>query len=194
MIAIALMAVQGIYQSITGYQQGKAMAEAAENNARYASELALNKQKAEENQRRMRAEKTHDQQRRRRAKQEAHYATSGVLLDGTPSNYLVAQAETDELNAQRQNQASYQKQLGIVHAGQVQRNEYENQARAHNASANMALWGGMLSGAANATAVGASSGFSWGEGDTTGGTGNHAAMPTSEESELFNWSEYNANF
>jgi len=171
-VAFGFALLQGVFRGVAGYEQSKAQAEIAEQNARYASELALNKQKAEEQRRKMKAEELSYKQRRRRAQQEAFYAKSGVLLDGTPSNYLQAQAETDELNLQRQNQSSYQKQLGIIHTGQVQRVNYMNQARAYKQSGTQQLIGGLLGGVASASMVANQTGFSWmGGGDQVADTG-----------------------
>jgi ABC-type lipoprotein export system ATPase subunit len=155
----------GVLQGIQAYSLSKSQAKVAENNARYASELALNKQKAEEQRRQMKAEELSYKQRRRRAQQEAFYAKSGVLLDGTPSNYLQSQAETDELNLQRQNQSSYQRQLGIIHTGQVQKVNYMNQASAYKWSGKQQLIGGFFGGASSALSSASQTGFSWMGGD-----------------------------
>jgi len=162
MIPFILMGVASAFKAVQGYQQSKQSAEIAEQNAQYASELATNKAELEKQKRQMERDEARDMQRRRRAKQEASYATSGVLLDGTPSNYLTAQVQTDQLNLERQDQQSYQRQLGFIHEGQVQATNYLNQAKAYKYSANMSLIGGALSaGAYGSMAMTEGGGFSW---------------------------------
>lgn len=152
----------GALSIFRGFQQAQAQrqqAEIAEQNAQYASELAVNNAEIEKQNRQMQSEAEYDQYRRRRAIQEASYATSGVLLDGTPSQYLQAQAETDELNMERQDQASYAKQMGILYTGQQQRANYLAQADAYKQSANMSIIGGFMG--AGATALSSGIEFSW---------------------------------
>lgn len=152
----------GALSIFRGFQQAQAQrqqAEIAEQNAQYASELAVNNAEIEKQNRQMQSEAEYDQYRRRRAIQEASYATSGVLLDGTPSQYLQAQAETDELNMERQDQASYAKQMGILYTGQQQRANYLAQDDAYKQSANMSIIGGFMG--AGATALSSGIEFSW---------------------------------
>ena len=96
----------------------------------------------------MEKEAQYEQKRRRRAIQEASYATSGILLDGTPSQYLQAQVETDEINLDRQDQASYARQMNILYKGQSERANLLAQADAYKSSASMSLIGGAVGGGA----------------------------------------------
>lgn len=136
------------------YESEQAAAEVAEDNAEYAAESAANKDEQEQLNRQSERKEQRKDHRRRKAIMEASYAKSGVLLDGTPSNYLVAQSETDELNIQRADQVSQVERRNILYEGQLQANEYMNKAAAHKNAATSALIGG-------ATAMGGSF-SSWG--------------------------------
>ena len=154
----------GALSVFRGYQQSqtqKQMADVAEKNAQYASELAVNNAEIERQNQSMRKDADFETKRRRQAIQEASYATSGILLDGTPSQYLQAQVETDEMNMDRQDQASYQKQLGILYGGQVQKTNLLNQADAYRQSANSALLGGVIGAGASYMKYGGADSFSW---------------------------------
>lgn len=107
--------------------------------------------------------------KRRRSLIEASYAKSGVLLDGTPSEYLAEQAGTDELNVQRQDQVSKQKRMNYLYEGAVQSNEYKNQASAYKSDARGTLISGTIGMASSAMTMGAGGGaFSWMGGASTG--------------------------
>lgn len=136
-----------------GFQQSdtyEAQAEIAERNAQYASELATNNAEIERQNQQMKNRQNFEMMRRRKAMQESSYAVSGVLLDGTPSQYLKAQVEADELNMDRQNQASYAKQMNILYQGQQQRQNLLNTADAYRKSADMSLLGGFMGAGAGA--------------------------------------------
>tara|TARA_R110002020_G_scaffold144145_1_gene317009 strand:+ start:9246 stop:9545 length:300 start_codon:yes stop_codon:yes gene_type:complete len=75
---------------------------------------------------------------------EAAYAKSGVLLDGTPSNYLTAQSETDQLNVSRADQVSQVERSHILYQGQLQANEHMNKSRAYKSAATSSLIGGAV--------------------------------------------------
>ena len=111
MIFAIAMGALSVFRGIQQSQTQKQMADVAEKNAQYASELAVNNAEIERQNQSMRKDAEFETKRRRQAIQEASYATSGILLDGTPSQYLQAQVESDELNMDRQDQASYQRQL-----------------------------------------------------------------------------------
>ena len=144
MIFAIAMGALSIFRGIQQSESQKQMAEVAERNAQYASEVAVNNAEIERQNQSMKNEATFDMQRRRKAIQEASYATSGVLLDGTPSQYLQAQVEADELNMERQNQASYQRQLGILASGQSQQANLLAQADAYRQSADQSILGGVI--------------------------------------------------
>jgi len=156
---IQLAIAMGAMSLFKGFQQSriqKQQAEIAERNAQYASELAVNNAEVEKQNRRMKAQAEHEQYVRRRAIQEASYATSGILLDGTPSQYLQAQVEADELNMDRQSQASYAKQLGILYNGQQQATNYLQEAEAYKKSSKMSILGGFMGAGSSIMASGAS--------------------------------------
>jgi len=148
------------------------MAEAEERNAKYASEAAANRDEQERMERESERREDRDQNKRRRANQEAMYAKSGVLLDGTPSSYLTKQAETDELNVQRADQVSKAERTNILYQGALQKAEHLNNANSYRFAAKStrhaakgALIGGLMG--AGASGMGAMSGgagnsFSWG--------------------------------
>ena len=149
MIFNIAMAGLSIFKGFANKQAYEQQAEISERNAQYASELAVNNAEIEKNNQQMKNRENFELIRRRQAIQKASYATSGVLLDGTPSQYLSAQVESDELNMQRQDQASYAKQMNILYAGQREATSLMNQADAYKSSADMALLGGFLSGGAS---------------------------------------------
>lgn len=161
--SIALGALS-IFRGFQDAQMQKHQSKIAEQNAQYASELAVNNAEIEKQNNKLRAESQFEQQRRRRAVQEASYATSGILLDGTPSQYLQAQVEVDELNMERQNQASYARQMNILYKGQQERSNLLAQADAYKQSATASILGGFMGAGAYAMmGMGSDtgSGFSW---------------------------------
>ncbi len=154
----------GALSIFRGFQQSQAQqrqADIAEQNAQYASELAVNNAEIEKQNNKLKKESQYESYRRRRAIQEASYATSGVLLDGTPSQYLQAQVETDELNLDRQDQASYQRQLGILYKGQQERSSLLAQADAYRSSANASILGGFMGAGATMIDAGIGDKFPW---------------------------------
>ncbi len=171
MILALAMGALSIFRGFQQAESAKQQAEVAEQNAQYASELAVNNAEIEKKNRQMQSSAEFDTYRRQRAIQEASYATSGVLLDGTPSKYLQAQVETDEVNMDRQDQASYQRQLGILYQGQIKSENLLNQAEAYKQSADNAILGGFIgAGSAMMTGGGAGSSFSWfGSGNKSAG-------------------------
>ncbi len=175
-IALAGLSIFKGFQQKQAYEE---QAEISERNAQYASELAVNNAEVEKNNQQMKNRENFELIRRRQAIQKASYATSGVLLDGTPSQYLKAQVESDELNMERQDQASYARQMNILYAGQRESTSLMNQADAYKSSANQALLGGFLSGGASvAQGLDVGREFSW-FGDTP-------TSPTVEMPDLLN--------
>ena len=161
MIFAIAMGALSIFRGIQQSESQKQMAKVAERNAQYASEVAVNNAEIERQNQSMKNEATFDMQRRRKAIQEASYATSGVLLDGTPSQYLSAQVEADELNMERQDQASYQRQLGILSSGQSQQANLLAQADAYRDSADQSILGGVIGAGTAMMTYGGDSPFSW---------------------------------
>ena len=161
MIFAIAMGALSIFRGIQQSESQKQMAKVAERNAQYASEVAVYNAEIERQNQSMKNEATFDMQRRRKAIQEASYATSGVLLDGTPSQYLSAQVEADELNMERQDQASYQRQLGILSSGQSQQANLLAQADAYRDSADQSILGGVIGAGTSMMTYGGDSPFSW---------------------------------
>ena len=101
------------YQGVSSYQTSKASAKQAEYNAeadaerksREAEQSRLNRQAGE----RQESKEAH----RRRAAAEAAYAKSGVLIEGTPGEFLAEQAGIDEQNIQDRTRAAEARTLGI---------------------------------------------------------------------------------
>lgn len=179
MIFAIAMGALSIFRGIQQSESQKQMAKVAERNAQYASEVAVNNAEIERQNQSMKNEATFDMQRRRKAIQEASYATSGVLLDGTPSQYLQAQVEADELNMERQDQASYQRQLGILASGQSQQANLLAQADAYRDSADQSILGGVIGAGTAMMTYGGDSPFSW-----MGGEKKNNTMLTNEQDTL----------
>lgn len=178
MIFAIAMGALSIFRGIQQSESQKQMAEVAERNAQYASEVAVNNAEIERQNQSMKNEATFDMQRRRKAIQEASYATSGVLLDGTPSQYLQAQVEADELNMERQDQASYQRQLGILASGQSQQANLLAQADAYRQSADQSILGGVIGAGTAMMTYGGDTPFSWMSSSKTSDVGALAGAQT----------------
>lgn len=102
--AVAVSAATGLYSAYSSYQAGQAQADIAEKQANVNAEMARREAEADAKAESQEAREMRDQQRRRRATIEAGYATSGVLLEGTPAQMLTRQRETDEYNVQARHQ------------------------------------------------------------------------------------------
>ena len=146
------------------------MAEAEERNAKYAAEAAANRAEQERMERESERREERDQQKRRRSKQEAMYAKSGVLLDGSPSNYLIEQAETDELNVQRADQVSERERINTIYEGNLQKADHLAKSNSYSFAANQskaAAKNSLIGGAFGAVGAGVSTysklggSFSW---------------------------------
>jgi len=98
--AIAVTAATGIYGAYQTNEQGKATAKGIEAQAkadRDAAERQMQLDSAEESQV---ASAERKENRRLRAMQEAAYANSGVLMEGSAADVLVKQREVQEANVQ----------------------------------------------------------------------------------------------
>jgi len=98
--AIAITAATGIYGAYQTNEQGKATAKGIEAQAkadRDAAERQMQLDSAEESQV---ASAERKENRRLRAMQEAAYANSGVLMEGSAADVLVKQREVQEANVQ----------------------------------------------------------------------------------------------
>lgn len=160
---VAALIVGSIVASLagTGYgmwsarEAGKDQARAAKDEARYRAQQAEN---AAEQERLNRIARDRDERQavtRRRARIEASYAKAGVLLTGTPSDYLAEQAATDELNIQRGRQGSEQRQASLLHQGQVALVQGGNLAGAYKSAAQQQMIGTGLQGAGSLLSMGA---------------------------------------
>lgn len=160
-------------------KQQEQMAAAEERNARYAAEGAANRAEQERMERESERKEERDQQKRRRSKQEAIYAKSGVLLDGTPAAYLTAQAETDELNVQRADQVSERERVNTIYEGNLQKADHLAKANSYNfaadqskAAAKNTMIGGMFSAVSSGVGAYSKAGgsFSWSDTASSGGS------------------------
>jgi hypothetical protein len=98
--AIAVTAATGIYSAYSGYQAGQAQADNIKAQAkqdRLDTMAQMEMDSAEESRE---ASALRKENRRHRAIQEAAYAKSGVLMEGSAADVLVEQRATDEANVQ----------------------------------------------------------------------------------------------
>lgn len=160
MFAFALIAaVSAIYGGVTQYQSGKAQAKQAEYNAEHEADVLENQAEQEKLNRRADEGQERKESRRRLASMEAAYAKSGVLIDGTPANYLNEQTETDELNIARGNQRSKQRGLGLKIAGQNSIIAGKVKSSGYKAKGEAALIGGTLKAGGSMAYGGAEAGW-----------------------------------
>ncbi|MFA5525974.1 MAG: hypothetical protein WC992_04025 [Acholeplasmataceae bacterium] len=166
-----------VYAMYSSRQQGKAQAKAAKDEARYRAKQAEN---AAEQERLNRIASETDERRavqRRRARIEGAYAKAGVLLSGTPSDYLAEQAATDELNIQRARQGSELRQQSLLHQGQVASIQGATLASAYKSGATQQMIGQGLSGAASLLSMGSQVSLPSSRGGTTAGGAGGTAPP-----------------
>lgn len=107
--------ISTVTSAIGSYQQGQAAEEQGEYNA------ALQRQQAEE-EARARGKKEAEERRytnNRQKSLQAQYARSGVMLEGTPVQMLMAQARTDEANILENDRTSQIRQQGLRQQAQV---------------------------------------------------------------------------
>lgn len=158
----AVLSMMGTaYSAYSGYQQGKQQAKIAEQNAQQSAKLAQNQAEIERTRRSSERSSQQDSQRRRRALQEASYAKSGVLLEGTPAEYLTEQAEVDALNVVQADQDSDQKIKGYLFQGQMGMMNAMNESDAYGYSANASLLTGGLQLAEKGAMAKHKGAFSW---------------------------------
>lgn len=103
-LMLSFSAATGVYGAYSQYQAGQAQADLAEKQANVNAEMARREAEADAKAESQEAKEMRDQQRRRRAAMEAAYATSGVLLEGTPAQMLTRQREADDFNVQARHQ------------------------------------------------------------------------------------------
>ena len=127
------------------YQAQKDAAKQARRMAEYQRTIAQNEANQELANRRQEEANERDMKRRRLATMESGYATSGVLLEGTPETFILEQAATEEYNIAQATQDSEQRAREIVQRGDVSYWEGMQEADARDHSARMGLLGGGLS-------------------------------------------------
>jgi Tfp pilus assembly protein PilE len=132
------------YSAYSQSQTAKAQADQAEKTAQHNAEVAKNEAEQERLNRSAQEREERRDMLRRRAAIEAAYAKSGVLLEGTPAQYLTEQATTDELNVQRGNQQSTQVRRALLQRSSLYLTEGSNMAGAFRTQARGALVGGAL--------------------------------------------------
>jgi hypothetical protein len=103
-LMLSFSAASGLYGAYSQYQAGQAQADLQEKQAEVNAEMARREAEADAKAESREMREVRDAQKRRRAAMEAAYATSGVLLEGTPAQMLTRQRETDEFNVQSRHQ------------------------------------------------------------------------------------------
>ena len=122
-LSTAFSAYQGHQSSKAQEANQKAISEQERINAEREAQVKENEAEQERLNREAERKEQKSIQKRRRSLMESAYAKSGVLLEGTPSDYLVEQAKTDELNVQRADQRSRAKGLGLTISADALRSE-----------------------------------------------------------------------
>lgn len=142
-------AITALYGAFSSYQQQQAAADAKEQEAmNREAQAKMEEQKAKQERlnREAEADKERQQAKRRRAVMEAGYAKSGVMLDGTPAEFLEEQAATDEIDVQRAGQVSEARALGYEVNSKSLMNSAgfaKNEAGAYRSGATSSLIGGV---------------------------------------------------
>jgi osmotically-inducible protein OsmY len=98
--AVAVTAATGIYSSYTGYQAGKAQADNIKAQAKQDRLDTMAQMDADSAEESRVASAQRKENRRLRSIQEAAYAKSGVLMEGSAADVLTKQRATDEANVQ----------------------------------------------------------------------------------------------
>jgi hypothetical protein len=98
--AVAVTAATGIYSSYTGYQAGKVQADNIKSQAKQDRIDAQAQMDADSMEESSVVAAERQKNRRLRAVQEAAYAKSGVLMEGSAADVLTKQRATDEANVQ----------------------------------------------------------------------------------------------
>ena len=157
-IYAVVMAITAAYTAYSQSEAQKAQADQAEavaenesNRLEFDAEREVNKAEQEKMNRQAAEKSERDSHLRRRALMESSYAKSGVMIEGTPSEFLVDQETTDELNVQRNNQVSEAKRMGFKVNADLLNSEAawatelgDSQASAYRSSAQSTLIGGAL--------------------------------------------------
>ncbi|HLD89476.1 MAG TPA: hypothetical protein VI911_00395 [Patescibacteria group bacterium] len=150
LIAMALAAAAG--GGYMQYQAGQDAAAAEKQRAKHDADVATQQAEQERLNRRFDEAEEIRKDRRKRATMEAMYARSGVLLTGSPGEWLTAQAGTDAWNTEQKSAASRQGQNSLLDqadiiqwSGKTKAKAYEQQSYAAliSATGQMAQTGAM---------------------------------------------------
>jgi len=137
--ALIISASVGGYGVYTQKQAADTAAEAAEAQGAHDAAVARNQAEQERLNRLAAERKERRDKRLRTAAIESMYAKSGVLMTGTPSDWLVAQAGVDEWNTQQGNLESRQKQLNLLDRASVIRAQANNEAYGYHMQGKAAM-------------------------------------------------------
>lgn len=140
-IGLAAQATSMVMQ----YQAQKDASSQARRMARYQKQVAENQAKQVEMNRARAEANERDAKRRRLATMESGYAASGVLLEGSPTDFILEQAEVEEYNIAQATQDAQQRAREIRQQGAVASWEKRQEAHAHDRAARMTLIGGSMS-------------------------------------------------
>ena len=178
--------------------QAEAAAENEANRREFEAEKEANNAEQEKLNRVAKEHEERSADKRRRALMESSYAKSGVILEGTPAEFLVEQETTDELNVQRNNQVSEARRMGFSVNADLLNSEArwsrevgDSQASAYRAGAQSTLIGGAvgalssaaggMAGSAGARQSSSAASFN------SNGTLNYASSDTSNLSSYPSW-------
>jgi len=145
------------YSTYSQYETQKQAADNAEDQAAYNARVAENEAKEEEQRRSLEAHAESLRKRRARAAMEAQYATSGVLMTGTPAAVLTEQAGTDEWEIQEKNRQSAIWANNTRSQGAMAIWQGNEKAEAYNQAATNSL----ISGVGNMAGQALSFAYSW---------------------------------
>lgn len=121
------------------YDASKTAAKQAKKNAEYNAKIARQKAIQERAARMQQERNERDALRRRRARLEGRYAAAGVLIEGTPTDWLTQQAAVDEFNVLQHTRTSETKAMSYEQRAALYIVQGKNQASAYNTQATAAL-------------------------------------------------------
>ena len=142
-LLLSFSAATGVYGAYSQYQAGQAQADMARKQADVNAEMARREAEADAKAESQQAREMRDQQRRRRAAMEAAYATSGVLLEGTPAQMLTRQREADEFNVQARHQEGNERRKTMLWQASTGQQLGKFQAKATRRAANNSFIAGI---------------------------------------------------
>ena len=155
LIAAGLSIASTLYAGAQQKKSSEAAAKQATFNAEYDADLKAKQAEQERLNRNADETKERGMASRQRAIMEASYAKSGVLIDGTPSNYLYEQDLESETDIQQANLESNQKRKGLGISANNSLIEGQNKASAYRHQGRTALIGaGLQAGSKTAKTAG----------------------------------------